>query len=279
MPSEDHPPSFQFYPLHFVSDNDVDAMCNESVGMYMRLLCKAWFENPVGSLPNSDEKLARWARTTADRWADLKQEVLAAFTLGTDNRWHQKRMRREFDKLMAYRKERSQSGKKGANKRWRKKNSSANSSANGSAIEEPLAKNSSSSSSSRATDVARSPPNPPAGGERGDGEDDRWRSVHEAMESRIGRKLGSVDVSDFGRLDQELIANPLEIQGKTIEPMTAMLACIPQVKVDAGRPIRFLRSVINRARETGKLPSNSSRPVDRAAKLAAARKINEEMGE
>jgi hypothetical protein len=52
---------------------------------------------------------------------DVKQEVLAAFSLGTDLRWHQKRLRREYDKLMTSINDKKARGKKAARCRWVKK--------------------------------------------------------------------------------------------------------------------------------------------------------------
>jgi uncharacterized protein YdaU (DUF1376 family) len=118
MPKPDHPPAFQFYPADFTSDSKVEAMSTEEVGAYILLLCKAWREEPPGSLPNDDRTLARWTRLTPDRWAEIRSAVLAPFTLGTDTRWHQKRMRLEFTELIKRRKLRAKAGKTGADARW-----------------------------------------------------------------------------------------------------------------------------------------------------------------
>lgn len=111
-----HPPAFLFYPDDFSSDGKVEAMTTEEVGAYMLLLCKSWRESPPGSIPSDDVVLARWARLTADRWTVCRTAVLAAFTFGPDSRWHQKRLRREYDKLKASRKEKQRA----ANIRWKK---------------------------------------------------------------------------------------------------------------------------------------------------------------
>ena len=91
-------------------------MTTEEVGAYFLLLCKSWRESPVASLPSDDLVLARWARLTPDRWSVCKPSVLAPFKFGPDSRWHQKRLRQEYDKIIAVRRERS----KAANKRWNK---------------------------------------------------------------------------------------------------------------------------------------------------------------
>lgn len=91
-------------------------MSTEEVGAFILLLCKSWREEPPASIPDDDAVLARWARLPQDRWLVCKPGVLAAFTFGTDLRWHQKRQRREYDKLLGLRKQRS----KAAKSRWDK---------------------------------------------------------------------------------------------------------------------------------------------------------------
>jgi uncharacterized protein YdaU (DUF1376 family) len=118
MSAKDHPPSFQFYPADFASDGIVEAMTTEEVGAYILLLCKAWYEKPVGSIPDDDRILARWSRLDLDRWLECKNNVLRAFTLGTDSRWHQKRLRAERQRQVEFKKKQSDAGKRGAANRW-----------------------------------------------------------------------------------------------------------------------------------------------------------------
>lgn len=132
MPRADHPPAFMFYPQDFASDSKVEAMSTEAVGAYILLLCKAWREEPPGSLPDSDDVLARWARMNLDRWTEIRSTVLAPFTLGTDSRWHQKRMRHEYSQLIKRRKVRAKAGQVGASIRWQ---------SHSKRITEPIARN------------------------------------------------------------------------------------------------------------------------------------------
>lgn len=118
MPKDASPPAFLFYPDDFSSDGAVEAMTTEEVGAYLLLLCKAWRESPPGSIPDDDRILARWTRLGPDRWAECRLSVLAAFKLGTDGRWHQKRMRREYDKFVKSAAERTKKAEKAAKSRW-----------------------------------------------------------------------------------------------------------------------------------------------------------------
>lgn len=121
MAKNEHP-AFLFYVDDFSSDGKVEAMTTEAVGAYTLLLCKAWRESPVGSIPNNDQVLARWSRLSLDQWAACRPLVLAAFTLGTDDRWHQKRMRNEYARLQQKRKINVEKAKKAVAARISKSN-------------------------------------------------------------------------------------------------------------------------------------------------------------
>ena len=125
-------PWFPLYVNDFASDGKVEAMTTEEVGAYFLLLCKAWKEKPVGSIPNDDAILARWSRLNADRWALCKPRVLDCFMPLTDNRLHQKRMQRIYREIVEARSKRSRAGRLGAERRWGDGN------ANGNAIDLPL---------------------------------------------------------------------------------------------------------------------------------------------
>jgi uncharacterized protein YdaU (DUF1376 family) len=110
------PPYFPLYVKDFAADSKVELMSTEEVGAYILLLCKAWLEEPAGSLPANDKVLARWARMDLERWLVVKFSVLSPFFVGTDGRWYQKRMLQEIDKLRKI----SRSRSKAADARWSK---------------------------------------------------------------------------------------------------------------------------------------------------------------
>jgi uncharacterized protein YdaU (DUF1376 family) len=109
-----------FYPDDFASDGKVEAMTSEGVGCYILLLCKAWRENPAGTIPADDRLLARWARVSDERWAALRPEVLSPFEPCNDGRLVQKRLRSEYEKQRRSRRARSLAGKLGAAATWQK---------------------------------------------------------------------------------------------------------------------------------------------------------------
>lgn len=94
----------------------------KTLGAYMILLCVAWNQNPGASLPNDENVLARWARLTKEEWEEVREEILACFTLLDDNRYYQKRLRLEYEKLEA----KGLTLKKNADKRWHKKQCKSN---------------------------------------------------------------------------------------------------------------------------------------------------------
>jgi uncharacterized protein YdaU (DUF1376 family) len=121
MPKADHPPSFPFYVDDFIADSAVDAMTNQELGIYVRLLCKAWKEEPVGTLPVDDHLLARWAKETPAGWRKCKAGVFRAFKI-VGGRLHQKRMMEVWQKVLENREAKSRAGKKGMAHRWQNDN-------------------------------------------------------------------------------------------------------------------------------------------------------------
>lgn len=162
MATRNHPPAFPFYPDDFAADGVVEAMSTEAVGAYILILCKAWRENPVGTIPDDDKVLARWARLSSKAWASCRESVLAAFSDGDDGRFHQKRMMAVYQEMLENSAKKGRAGKVGAQKRWDSKRMRVPSSCHTPAIVLPMANDSSASASasalnnSKARDALRS---------------------------------------------------------------------------------------------------------------------------
>lgn len=136
-------PAFQFYPADFLSDENVVLMTNSEVGCYIKLLCYCWRQ---GSIPDDISKLAKLCNETDNVMAELWTAIKPCFKNGiVEGRLIHQRLKKELEKQQKFSQERSESGKKGAEIRWKKKN---NSSAIAKPMAKPMAKNSSSSSSS-----------------------------------------------------------------------------------------------------------------------------------
>jgi hypothetical protein len=59
---------------------------------------------------------------TPDEWTACKQGVLSAFSLGKDNRYHQGRLRSEYQNFIEQNKKRSEAAKIAAKSRWKDAN-------------------------------------------------------------------------------------------------------------------------------------------------------------
>jgi uncharacterized protein YdaU (DUF1376 family) len=140
-------PAFRFYPDDYLSDDAVEMMSLEEQGAYMRLICHAWKKRPSGYLPNDDQVLAGLSRL-GDRWASSKATIMRAFRVTDDGtQLYQKRLVAEAKKQQKWKKNKTDAGKAGADKRWQTHRS---------AIRLPMPKHafpsSSSSSSSSSSD-------------------------------------------------------------------------------------------------------------------------------
>ncbi len=132
-------PAFQFYPSDFLSDENVVLMSNAEVGCYIKLLCFCWKQ---GSIPADVPRIAKLCNEPPEKMAGMWSSIEPCFRNGQPNRLIHPRLDVERKKQQRFSKERSESGKRGAEKRWK------NNQKDGSAIKQPLAKNGFSSSSS-----------------------------------------------------------------------------------------------------------------------------------
>jgi len=136
-------PAFQFYPGDFLSDENVISMTFEERGIYITLLCSCWIQ---GSIPADPEKLNRLLPGYSNE-SGIPSQVLECFTEmeGDSKRLVHPRLDKERQKQADFKDVKSESGKRGAQKRWENHQKKPS---NSSAIVLPMAKNSSSSLSS-----------------------------------------------------------------------------------------------------------------------------------
>jgi len=106
-------------------------MSNTEVGCYIKLLCFCWDR---GSIPNDVNKIARLCNESKENMAQLWIAIEPCFKNGnTKRRLINPRLDKERKKQIEFKEERMASGKKGAEIRWKDKDSSA--------ITQPMAKN------------------------------------------------------------------------------------------------------------------------------------------
>lgn len=128
-------PAFQFYPNDWLSSPRIATMSPAQEGAYIRLLCYDWTNNGIPG----DEATLRQLSRLPDGLAI--EPVLSCFGNHPRRKGFltSRRLLDERKKQSEHRKERSESGLKGAKKRWLR---------HGSAIQQPMANDGSSSSSS-----------------------------------------------------------------------------------------------------------------------------------
>ena len=149
------PPAFQFYPADFISDENVVLMNNQEVGCYIKLLCFCWKQ---GSIPNDMRKIAKLCNENETVMAQLWDSLKSCFNKNNNGRLCNPRLEKERKKQITFRKERSESGQKGAINRWNKnkiKDKKPNSSAIAKPLAEPMANDGSSSSSSSSHSISK----------------------------------------------------------------------------------------------------------------------------
>ncbi len=113
--------SFQFCPVDYLSDSNVEAMTLEQQGAYIRLICHAWSSTTVGQLPNDDETLAQLSRLGEEKWAQSKSKILKAFDLSVDGFIVHRQLIAEYEKQKSFSEmqtEISNKRRKSANMRW-----------------------------------------------------------------------------------------------------------------------------------------------------------------
>lgn len=104
-------PNMPFYWDDFFGDEDVQAMSNECVGIYMRLMYAAWKGTPPCTITGNDIQLAAIAGVTVARWGKLKLVVMQPWDKTDDGRWIQKRLFKEFQEAKRRIRKASKAGK------------------------------------------------------------------------------------------------------------------------------------------------------------------------
>jgi uncharacterized protein YdaU (DUF1376 family) len=87
-------PCLTWWPEKFFGDTA--HVSPDAAAFYMVLLSHAWMRG--GSLPNDDAALRNMTRLSRQKWSAIREQVMSFWTLGEDNRWHQKRLDEEWSK-------------------------------------------------------------------------------------------------------------------------------------------------------------------------------------
>jgi len=119
----DKSPAFQFYARDYLADENVMFMELEEEGAYVRLMAFCWLE---GSIPSDLQLLARLCKIDPERMARLWPALEPCFEEhpGDPSRLVHPRLEREREKQADHRERMSEAGKKGAERRWKKRRKS-----------------------------------------------------------------------------------------------------------------------------------------------------------
>lgn len=115
MPAADRLAWFHFSPGDLIGDPAVQAMSDEQLGKYLRVLC-AMYQRNCGVA--SEDEVRAWSRCPQAEWAEHRAALLRAFTVRRDGVWVQKRVEIEVRAAKNRVEKASKSGRAGAVKRW-----------------------------------------------------------------------------------------------------------------------------------------------------------------
>jgi len=108
-------PAFQLYAADFYMD--VADWSNEEIGIYFRLLMCEWVNGP---LPNDISRLSRISSCGAKKFQKTFSKIQTKFTQNGEGFLINERLEKTRQEQDNYRKSQQESGKRGAEKRWKK---------------------------------------------------------------------------------------------------------------------------------------------------------------
>jgi uncharacterized protein YdaU (DUF1376 family) len=92
-----------FFYSDWLGSNTRARMSHVQRDVYLTLLFRSLSEQPAGTLPSTDEELARLGDVNLDTWQDIKAPILAKFESDSNGRIFNPRMMREVKYALAKR--------------------------------------------------------------------------------------------------------------------------------------------------------------------------------
>ena len=109
-----------YFPLYIADyDSKTAHLTLEEDGAYLRLLRLCW-RTPGCSIPNDPKWIARMMRVTWETYERVVAPILSEFFQLRHNRYFSAWLQEEWDRITGTYKARSDAGKKGNDKRWKK---------------------------------------------------------------------------------------------------------------------------------------------------------------
>jgi uncharacterized protein YdaU (DUF1376 family) len=112
--------SVPYFPL-YVADYEADTahLTLEEDGAYLRLLRLCW-RTPGCSIPNDPKWIARMMRVTWEAYERVVAPILSEFFRLKHNRYYSPRLQKEWERIEITHNARSEAGKRGNEKKWKK---------------------------------------------------------------------------------------------------------------------------------------------------------------
>ena len=114
-----NPPAYQYYAADF--DEDTASWNNEEVGIYQRLLNYSWVNGWTVNegLPDDPKRLAMIVRCSYKKFQKRWEIISKKFSRNGSGFLVNRRLEQERSKLLKYVESQRESGKRGAEKRWK----------------------------------------------------------------------------------------------------------------------------------------------------------------
>lgn len=107
-------PWFKFNPIDFMDDEAVKMMCDEAIGLYVRMLCHCWTHD---SMPVGEENIMRLFKISKHKYKKLWPKIESCF-FEEKKRFFNHRLSKEKHNTEKTFLKKSKTGTENANKRW-----------------------------------------------------------------------------------------------------------------------------------------------------------------
>jgi len=115
MPASSRLGWFRFNPRDLIADPAVQAMTDEQLGKFLRVLCALYMQN---SGVATEGEIRAWSRCSSDEWPDVRIALARAFVVKESGEWLQQRVEAEVQAAQSRAMKASESGRAGAAKLW-----------------------------------------------------------------------------------------------------------------------------------------------------------------
>lgn len=95
---KDKLPAVLWYASDWLGSNTRARMTHQQRDVYLTLLFRSWYEQPIGTLPSDEEELAMMGGVDLETWEQIKTPIMAKFLSDGNGRVFNARMLKEARK-------------------------------------------------------------------------------------------------------------------------------------------------------------------------------------